>query len=680
MRVPGLRWAAVLALAACRAGAGPSGPVTPTAADFVIVARAETGPITALAARAPYLWAAGAPGLRRWDVTSGEYEVVGGGEVKGTRALTALAVDDEGSAWVASAEETGRWVTGGGPKDAPGLRYETAGSPGDVVALAPRQPVKTKGVWAGGPGGLYRHDGRRWRVVDGLSGTAVGWLALDDDGVTAWVGTRDKGLYRADDRGAAPAPGGATVLCDQIVGMAHTSAGTRVVAGNVNGDARVYALTLAGTVELRAPIGVHAAALVQRGNEAVLLAGPVGRERAYALRALDPGEPVPAGGLRFTEVASEIAHWTGAPVDVVLPEGVTAAAALGDALYIGSRALGVARAEALRPHAFDGSELVGDAERFTVACRAGDQCLVVTDGPRAWKTDGDRYQAAGVGESERAAVLAVAADREGNTVAVSAEPDGKTLTVTRRAAAGDEWRPIAHAAVELPAKAAPKATFAAVSPGGTLWLGLRGSRGGGEEVGDGALEIDLSTGVAVQHRPRRADETVPADALPLPADLNAVLFDGGAVWFASLAGVVRFTEGQLSTWGEAEGLPSELCWGLARGADGAIWAATSEGLARFDGKSWHPGQGSSEASKVAVHGFAADDAGWLWAATAKGLRVVGQSGNLDQGSLLIPDEMRDLARDGLGRMWALTASSIALIAPAPPPSAKKTIAKTTSRN
>ena len=94
------------ALPACHAGVGV-GPVTPTAGDFLVVERAETGPITALAAKAPYLWAAGAPGLRRWDVSSGEYEVVGDGEAKGTRALTALAVDDEGSAWVASADRDG---------------------------------------------------------------------------------------------------------------------------------------------------------------------------------------------------------------------------------------------------------------------------------------------------------------------------------------------------------------------------------------------------------------------------------------------------------------------------------------------------------------------------------------------------------------------------------------------
>jgi hypothetical protein len=647
---------AALGLCACHAGVG-AGPPPPTAGDFTIVERAETGPITALAAKAPYLWAAGAPGLRRWDVTTGDYDVVGDGESKGTRALTAVAVDDEGSAWVASAEEIGRWVVG---KDGE-LAYQTAGSPGDVVALAPRRPVKTRGVWAGGPGGLFRYDGHRWAIVDGIGGAAVSWMGLDADGTTVWIGTRDKGLYKADDRGAAPAPGGAAVGCEQLVGMATTAAGTRVAVGNVNGDARLYALTLAGTVELHAPLGTHAAALVERGTEALLVAGPVGHERAYTLRALDPGEPVPPDGLRFTEVGTETAHWAGVPADVVLPQAVTAAVGMGGDLYLGSLALGVARAEATRPHFLDGSELVGDADRFTVACRAHDHCLVVTDGPQAWQTDGDRYAKTSVGESTDASVLAVAADREGNTFAVSAGPSFKGLVVTRRSVGSNDWTPVARAALELPPKTTPKAAFAGISPSGTLWVGLRASGGAGEDVGYGAAEIDLQTGVSVQHRPRRTGETAPVEALPLPADLNGVLFADGAIWFASLSGVARFQQGQLEAWGEAEGLPSELCWSVGRGGDGAVWAATSEGLARFDGKSWHGGPGG----KAAVHGVATDDAGWTWAATSKGLRIAARGGDLDAGSLVMPGDMRDLTRDGFGRIWALSASSIGLVAPAP---------------
>ena len=658
---------AMLALTACHAGVG-AGPAIPTAGDFLVVERAETGPVTAMAAKAPYLWAAGAPGLRRWDVGSGEYEVIGDAEPKGTHALTALAIDDEGSAWVASAAETGRWAVDQGNEAGKGAgepRYQTAGSPGDVVALAPRRPVKTKGVWAGGPGGLFHYDGHRWAIVDGLRDAAVTWLGLDDDGVTAWVGTRTRGLLRADDQGVTPAPGGAAVGCEQILGMARTAAGTRVVAGNVNGDARIYALTLAGTVELRAPIGIHAVALVQTGKEAVLIAGPVGHEQAYALRALDAGEPVPSGGLRFSEAGTEIAHWAGAPAGLALPRAVTAAAAVGNDLYVGSIVLGVARAEAGRPHHLEGSELVGDAERFTVACRAHDQCLVVTDGPNAWQTDGDHYQKTSVGEGKGATVLAVAADHQGSVFAVSAETPFSGLTITKRAAGSNDWTVATHAPLQLPPRTSPKASFAAISPSGALWIGLRLAGGSGDDLGYGAVEIDLQTGLSVQHRPRKPGETAPIEALPLPADLNGVLFDGGATWFASLSGVARFQQGQLSTWGEAEGLASELCWSVVRGGDGAIWAATSEGLARFDGKSWHPAEGG----KVAVHGLAVDDGGWLWAATAKGLRIVASSGrtsgNLDGASLVIPDDMRDLTRDGFGRLWALSASSIGLVAPAP---------------
>ncbi len=584
---PALLALAMMALSACHAGVG-SGPASPTAADFLVVERAETGPITALAAKAPYLWAAGAPGLRRWDVGSGEYEVVGDDDAKGTHALTAMAVDDEGSAWVATADETGRWVVDQAGNGAGAPRYQTAGSPGDVVALAPRRPVKTEGVWAGGPGGLFHYDGHRWAIVDGLRDTAVTWLGIDEDGVTAWVGTRGRGLYRADDQGAKPAPGGAAVGCEQILGMATTAAGTRVVAGNVNGDARLYALTLAGTVELRAPIGIHAVALVQKGKEAVLVAGPVGKERAYTLRALDPGEPVPSGGLRFSEAGTELAHWAGAPTELALPRAVTAAAAVGSELYVGSMALGVARAEAGRPHNLQGSELVGDADRFTVACRARDNCLVVTDGPNAWQTDGDHYQKASVGEAKGATVLAVAADHQGNLFAASAETPFKGLTITERAAGSDTWTVTARAPLQLPARRAPKASFAAISPSGALWIGLRVAGGSGDDLGYGAVEIDLQTGLSVQHRPRKDGETAPVEALPLAADLNGVFFDGGATWFASLSGVARFQQGQLVTWGEAEGLASELCWSVARGGDGAIWAATSEGIARFDGKSWHP--------------------------------------------------------------------------------------------
>ncbi|HVZ88765.1 MAG TPA: hypothetical protein VHG72_17465 [Polyangia bacterium] len=644
----------------CHAGAGARrGPAAPSPAEFTVHERAETGPITALAAKAPILWAAGAPGLRRWDVSTGEWEQIAEGV--GGRGLTALAVDDEGAAWVASAAESGRWT----PGKAGGWRFEPTGSPGDVTALAARRPVKTRGVWAGGPGGLFRFDGHRWSVVDGLEGAAVSWLALDDDGETAWVGTRGRGLFRAGDKGASPAPGGAAVTADEIVGMAKTANGTRVVVGNVAGDARLYALTLAGTIELQAPIGIHAVALVQKGPEALLIAGPVGRELAYTLRALDQNEAFPSGGLRFLPpLPARTPRWAGVPAGLTLPHAVTAAAVVGTDLYVGSAALGISRAEAgPAPKGLEGSELVGDAERFTVACRARDACLVVTDGPRAWQTDGERYAEARVGEADAAEVLAVAGDSAGATYAVSAEPQFKGVVLTRRPAGQNDWAPIGRVALELPPRTTPKIAFAAISPTGVLWAGLRAASGSGEDVGYGAIEVDLQTGISVQHRPRGPTEKAPLEALPLPADLNGVLFDGGATWFASLSGIFRFQQGQLQSWGESDGLLSELCWGIGQASDGTVWAATSEGIARFDGKSWHPAAGTS----LTVHSIASDAAGHLWLATSKGLEAMGVGGNdIDAVSLIVPGEMRDLTRDSYGRLWALSASSIALVAPAPP--------------
>src|SRR5205814_1308688 len=113
MRLMGLAVAGglcALLLGACHAGAGASKPALPALpGPMVVVQRAETGPITAIAGHAPSVWAAGVPGLRRWDVTSGEWELVGGERLAGQR-ITALAADDDGNAWVAISGEVGHFT------------------------------------------------------------------------------------------------------------------------------------------------------------------------------------------------------------------------------------------------------------------------------------------------------------------------------------------------------------------------------------------------------------------------------------------------------------------------------------------------------------------------------------------------------------------------------------------
>jgi ligand-binding sensor domain-containing protein len=97
---------------------------------------------------------------------------------------------------------------------------------------------------------------------------------------------------------------------------------------------------------------------------------------------------------------------------------------------------------------------------------------------------------------------------------------------------------------------------------------------------------------------------------------------------------------------------------LVHGPDGAIWAATSEGVVRFDGKEWRA-LGSAE---ISARGMVVDRKRRVWVATHKGLRVM-DPGQTDPGAArtVIAGRMRDVTLDGFGRVWAMSASTIALI-------------------
>jgi hypothetical protein len=666
LRSPALVALAAVSIAAgCRAAAGPA-PAGPPA-GFTIVERAEAGPITALAVKPPYLWAAGASGLRRFDVTTGDWETVGDVNDARTRAVTAISIADDGAAWVAGAMGIGRWVAEGDD-----LRYEARGTPGTVTALAARRPVASEGIWAGGPGGLYHYDGRIFPSVDGLRDIPVSTIVVDDDGKGAWVGTHKHGLYRAEGDRAAPVPGGEAILVDAVLGVAKTKTGTRVAAGNAGGQARLYALTMAGVEGYQAAPGPLVVALVDRGGDALLIAGPPGNPQAYTLRALAPNEPFPPRSLRFTSMVRERSgRWAAVPAPERLPPDVTLAAGAGGDLFVGGSQLGVARATADGPRFLTGSQLVGDARRLYVACASRARCYVVTDGPRAWLTDGASYQPARLGEPEGATPLALTTDAHGAMVAAARDPETGGLVITKvaagvRAPVDTDWQLLHKVALELPPKTTPTVSFAGISGANTLWLGLRVTDAGGGDSGWGAIEIDLGNGHAVQHRPHRANEKVPGEALPLASNLTGILFDSGATYYSSLAGVSRWHQGQLRTWSENEGLASELVHAIGRGSDGAIWVATSEGLARYDGQDWRP----LGTTTLVTRGLATDGQGRVWVATAKGLRMLpagakAESADPASAPAVLPGEMRDVAADRLGRIWAMSTTSIALVEPKP---------------
>jgi hypothetical protein len=314
-----------------------------------------------------------------------------------------------------------------------------------------------------------------------------------------------------------------------------------------------------------------------------------------------------------------------------------------------------------------GSQLVGDARRLYVGCASRVRCFVVTDGPRAWLTDGASYQPVRMGEPEGATPLALTTDVQGVMFAIAREPESSSLVITKlaagvRAPVETDWQPLHKIGLELPPKTTPTVSFAAVSGANTLWLGLRVTGADGADSGWGAVEIELGNGHAVQHRPHRANEKIAAEALPLASSLTGILFDSGATYYSSLAGVSRWHQGQLRTWSENEGLASELVHAIGRGSDGAIWVATSEGLARYDGQNWRP-LGTTE---LVTRGLTTDRRGRVWVATSKGLRMfpagaTGAAADPGNAPVVLAGDMRDVAADGVGRIWAMSTTSIALV-------------------
>ncbi len=706
------RWGAplagLIALGACRASVPVASPAAPgetaapapvrPASGFPVARYAESVPITAIAVGAPYLWAGTEHGLRRWKVAGkgnaadadADAEALGAETGLPGHRIDALATDDDRGVWVATEAGIGRLAEKSGR-----LRYETRGTiAAPVYLLAPSGAGA--GAWAAGIAGLYRYDGHAWTELDFLRDVVVSSLDLDEDGKTVWVGTRGRGLYRVDARGGAPvlAPGDGGAA-EEIVGTARSVGGARVVATRAVDGGRVTLVTKDGTEEYRTQSNARVTftRLIAAGVRPVLIArGASGGERFYELRPLPRGEPPVPGGFRLVSSRKgSPARYQAVPMPLAAPSDITVVASAGGggedeapAIWCGSRTMGVARAATSRPRYLSG-DLTEDAERLSVACAAVGRCFVVAGGAHAWFFDGARFRETRVGESAPGRALAVVHDGAGAVFGVITDPPFESIALTRLAPGGagppreGDWPtiqrvPLVAAAHDSRNDSRPAVTFATFAPGGNLWLGLAIVGKDGQEQGRGALEITLppagsTKGTVVRHggAPGKA---ATAESLPLPHDLNAVLFDGAATWFAARSGIARLQESELRQWGENEHMSSEVCLDVAKGSDGKIWVATPAGVGRFDGNEWRfaaegpKGDGDGDGA-VATRAILNDGGGHMWLATAKGLRALDAAAadapRLGAGDLIVEDDMHDLAFDPYGRVWALGDAALAIV-------------------
>ena len=535
--------------------------------------------------------------------------------------------------------------------------------------------MATEGIWAGGPGGLYRYDGRIFPSIDGIREVAVSSIVLDDDGKGAWVGTFKNGLYHAEGDHAAPVPGGEAIFLDAVLGIAKTAAGTRLVAGNAG--ERTAALRADDgrrrRVSRPARAGRRRAGRSRRRRGADRRPARASHRRTRCA-PLAPGRGVP-GGQPQVRVAGARAHrplgggpHAGQAASRRDDGGVGAAT-----IYMSAcKRMGVARATPEGPRYLPGSQLVGDARRLYVACASRVHCFVVTDGPRAWLTDGDRYQPTRLGEPESATPLALATDAQGTTYAIARDAESSALVITRlasglRAPVETDWQPLPKIALEVPPKTTPTVSFAAVSAANTLWLGLRVTDADGVDSGYGAAEIELGNGHAVQHRPPAPGEKVAAggaaasvqpDGHPVRQrrDLLRVAVRRQPLAGRAAADLERERRAGQRVW----------CTRSRAAATARSGPRRPRGLARFDGQNWLP-LGNDRAGRRA--GLARDGKGRVWVATSKGLRALppdaaGPAAPIRRAApIVLAGDMRDVAADRFGRIWAMSTTSIALVEP-----------------
>jgi signal transduction histidine kinase/ligand-binding sensor domain-containing protein len=129
--------------------------------------------------------------------------------------------------------------------------------------------------------------------------------------------------------------------------------------------------------------------------------------------------------------------------------------------------------------------------------------------------------------------------------------------------------------------------------------------------------------------------------------------DGG-LWIGFQAGGANLMkDGQITGYGESDGLPKGQVYGFTRDSEGAVWVAADGGLARLEGSRWrHIGQDWGYRGKSASAVFT-DRAGTLWVASEDTIVFLppGRRSFEDTGEHLDGSVVYNIAEGPDGRLW-----------------------------
>jgi hypothetical protein len=649
VRTPLILLALVVA-AAC--GGAPSGPASASRAAPAIQVFTEPSAVAGVVPVGGVVYVATSQGLDRWETHAGKRTRLGTAEGLTGTALRALTLDRRGRLWFATETGIGALDLETGrarmlPRPPPSLAHALAGL--RFLAVDPRG-----GVWIGAEAGLF-HAGD-----GGFSPTPlrkeVTALHAQPDGLL-FIGAPGGLLERSVAGVFSPSADGSTLRV--VHAITEGPDGAPVALGeDAEGQTRIAVYGDGGFSTFRLSDGVrlHEAARRERGT--VLAGGG----RLVALHA--SGRRVAGAGperLALLHVAGKQRRppYAAAFLDFDAPPDVTALAAAGDAVYLGTRTLGTTAVffsegggtvKQLRPR-----ELVAGARGLTVACRVPDECYLATGGTTAWRYDGRSFANMAIG-TRPIIVLAVVRSPQGEVLALYREPSESRVHVARLARGGFE--PVGAIQVETPSGAAIL-SFAEFAPDGLLWLGLQYVDSDGDVRPHGVATVDLTLGVVTYHH--EGEHGRRAGVLPVPNDVVDIAFRGDETWFASGSGAARLRGESVRVWTEADALKSEILRGIVATEGGVVFIASASGVGQFDGQRWsYPPELAIVASSL-TRGLD----GRLWIGTERGLiSYDGKSTRrFDRAAGLLDDRIFDVAVDFSGRIWARGPEGVSLVVP-----------------
>jgi hypothetical protein len=644
----------------------------------------DTFAVTSIADSPTHLWVGTAHGLLRWDVAAGKYSVLTTKDGLPADKITAVAVDGQGGVWVATPKGLARANKSG---------WQSVSAPPVGDFLTGLQPTADgRALWAGGPEGLARLHGGKWERY--LRDVGVTALVAAPNGAV-WVGTSGRGVLRITKSNDHIEAWGTAQGCevDVVRGLAASDHGVLVVGDGPGGPRAAwfdgerfysYAVDSPQVLEWAARSG--AKMLIGAGENAWELQpmdipadapdpapeGPVKLKptqpatlRAVRGVALKPDMPSsaleePATG-KFLP-SQRAPHFDTAAAGFHMPDGVTAVGPSERGLLVGTRFLGAQRIENGVVRSFRMSDLSAGAERIAVACKTNQECYLATGGTKAWRFDGAVFDVAAVDPEPGSRVLAVLRDPKGAVLAIH-RGNGKGASNLRMSTVDDgRWMPVAMQDVAVP-NGPPLLNFAAFSPDGRLWVGLRYQEKTGEGDDYGAAEIEVDSGQVVYHRESNLDEKT-TFGVALPTNMVAMYWRSAhEAWFATRSGAARMLDGKVKVFTPNEGLESDLVNDIDSGPHDEVWVATDRGTGRYDGTHWvFPRLG---AFYMKASSLAHDKDDHHFIGTEKGLFCVGDCDpdGIDTKRGLLDDSVLDLTVDPRGRVWVLTGKGISIVEP-----------------